>query len=590
MKVAVAMMAMLPASAAIAQQFPPDQSSDVARLPDNSPVQPSVYQGAPTPDMEARLRELEQVVAQQQALVDAQQAQTQALLQQLQAAQAPNAQAAAAAAAEPTPYVVGNNLAMQIQWNNGAELRTAGNDFYFHVGGRTQFDDVYLGSPNHTAALAGVSANSDGLQDGVDFRRARLRMEGSMYEQIDWCVEYNFVNAFLYASPTATAGSGNPQIPGGFQTNVPINNAASGGIAAAQKQLANTVQPVDLWWNIRNLPLFGNIQIGNQKEPFNVERLESSRYLDFLERNFGNDAFISPSANGFAPGIMTWNWTSNRRMTYAAFVGKNVTNGFAYNVGDGQGEVAGRATWLAWYDEPSGGRYFAHVGLGACSRAVDNGLINYRVRGDLRNGPDALIPSFINTGNMYATSQDIVNPEFMFQYGPLFIQSEFVANWTTDARATASDPSGIIGGTNGAVANGQHLGTLYFYNYYIQTMYFLTGEHRIYDYQKGLVGRVIPYENFFGVRRRGNRGSIFGTGAWQVGQRFQYIDLNNGGVVGGRMTGETFCVNWFLNPNMKVQANFDILWRDANGGTLSAGSGGTEGIIYGFGTRVAADF
>jgi hypothetical protein len=41
---------------------------------------------------------------------------------------------------------------------------------------------------------------------------------------------------------------------------------------------------------------------------------------------------------------------------------------------------------------------------------------------------------------------------------------------------------------------------------------------------------------------------------------------------------------------MKIQANYDVTFRDANAATNSPLGGGTEGIIYGFGMRVAADF
>jgi phosphate-selective porin OprO/OprP len=320
--------------------------------------------------------------------------------------------------------------------------------------------------------------------------------------------------------------------------------------------------------------------MGNVKEPFSVERLESSRYLDFMERNYGQDAFVSPAANGFAPGILAWNWLPSRRGTYAYGLFKNVTNPYVFNVGDGQAEGAGRFTYLLWYDEPSGGRYFAHVGIGGAIRGVDNGIITYRVRGDLRNGPDALIPSWANTGPISAQLQNIINPEFMFQYGPLFVQSEFIGNFTTNSVA--------LTGTRGAVANGQVLGDLFFYSTYVQVLYFLSGEHRIYDYQKGLVGRVIPRSNAFYLRNK--EGNIFGPGAWQVGARFNYVNLNDSGVAGGTLKGMTYGLNWFLNPNLKIQSNFDVTFRGANGAPNSAAGEGTAGIIYGYGMRVAADF
>src|SRR5258707_6786284 len=100
-------------------------------------------------------------------------------------------------------------------------------------------------------------------------------MEGSMYELIDWCVEINFTNSVAIHDPTSTA----PQIPAGG-----IGNDGS-NVQILQNRSFIVPSPVDLWWNIRRVPVFGNVQFGNLKEPFNLERLESSRYLDFLERN-----------------------------------------------------------------------------------------------------------------------------------------------------------------------------------------------------------------------------------------------------------------------------------------------------------------
>jgi phosphate-selective porin OprO/OprP len=475
---------------------------------------------------------------------------------------------------ERPPYVVGTVLGMVPIWNNGLEFRSLNKDYYFHIGGRTQLDFVDLSSPNPTDALINTQQRpNDGLQQAVDMRRGRLRAEGSMYEFSEWCVEYNFVNNAVVQAPNTTA----PQLPNG---NYP-NNGTS--IRTLEAQVVNVPSPTDLWWNFRKLPILGNVTIGNQKEPFSLERLESSRYLDFMERNYGQDAFISPNANGFAPGIQTWNNTPDRRTTYALGVFKYVTNAYVFDVGTGEWEVAGRMTRALIYDESSEGRYLLHVGIGATQRGCNDQQIRYFSRGMLWNGPGSIIPLYADTNFMNAHYQDIVVPEMMFQYGSLFIQSEFQANWTRGA----STISGSY--TNPTLPVGANLGTLFFYSYYVQVGYFLTGESKAYDYQKGLVGRIIPYENAFATRTP--KGNIFGSGAWQVLGRFQQLDLNSKEMTGGRLTDFTFGLNWFLNPNMKIQFNYDLMFRDAgaapNGGPADAG---THGIVNGLGMRYAADF
>lgn len=538
--------------------------------------QPRAISQGPGDDLELRLREIEQQFEEQQIELES----LKQRLQEVQQRPAP----APAPAGPPPRYRIGSNLNMYGTWNHGVEFRSPNRDFYFHVGGRTQIDSVALNGP--PSGLINTSPNTAQFQDAVDFRRVRLRAEGSMYELFDWCSEINFVNTATMQDPTAAG----PQVPAGGIGNYGSN------VQVLQNRTFNIINPTDLWFNFRRVPLLGNLQIGNMKEPFNLERLESSRYLDFMERHFSSDAFISPSANGFAPGIMAWNWSENRRMTYAVGVFKNVTNGNVFNIGDGQGEWAGRITYLPWYDEPANGRNFMHFGVGVCQRAIDNKLIRYRVRGDLRNGPDGLLTAWADTNYIGGQYQMIVNPEFMYQRGPLFVQAEYTGNWTTDAVAF---PAGT--GSNGAPPNGDphsvpgatNLGSLYYWGGYCQVMYFLTGEHRIYDYQKALVGRVIPIENAFWVRGRNGR-RIFGTGAWQVGYRLNYLDLNQKGVNGGTLIGNTLGLNWFFNPNSKLQFNFDVMQRTARSTTandrINSPGTGVTGFIYGFGMRFAADY
>lgn len=122
---------------------------------------------------------------------------------------------------------------------------------------------------------------------------------------------------------------------------------------------------------------------------------------------------------------------------------------------------------------------------------------------------------------------------------------------------------------------------------YIQAMYFLTGESRPYGktavHGSGAAPtRVVPYRNYFWVPGSGS-GNPFSAGAWQVGLRYSYADLSNNGINGGIVNELTFGLNWFLNPNMKIQWNYDIGHRELAGGS-------SDGNFYGFGMRLAFDF
>jgi phosphate-selective porin OprO/OprP len=112
-------------------------------------------------------------------------------------------------------------------------------------------------------------------------------------------------------------------------------------------------------------------------------------------------------------------------------------------------------------------------------------------------------------------------------------------------------------------------------------LYFLTGEHDHYSKKNGFFERVTPTSNAFWVRDT----CCSGPGAWQVGARYDYLDLNDNGLNGGILHNITGGLNWFLNPNMKMQFNYVATHRDAP----LAGNAG-DGWIHGWGMRVAHDF
>src|SRR5436189_82756 len=79
------------------------------------------------------------------------------------------------------------------------------------------------------------------------------------------------------------------------------------------------------------------------------------------------------------------------------------------------------------------------------------------------------------------------------------------------------------------------------------------------------------------------RNTRSGLGAWQIGARFSYVNLNDKAVQGGLIYDWTFGLNWFLNPNVKFQANYIVEHREGPTGT-------PVGLINGFGLRAAFDF
>lgn len=71
-----------------------------------------------------------------------------------------------------------------------------------------------------------------------------------------------------------------------------------------------------------------------------------------------------------------------------------------------------------------------------------------------------------------------------------------------------------------------------------------------------------------------------------MGARYQYANLSNHLINGGTLNALTVGLNWFFNPNAKLQFNYDFCYRDFTNNLNKNGSG----WITGFGTRVAYDF
>src|SRR5690606_7764957 len=122
----------------------------------------------------------------------------------------------------------------------------------------------------------------------------------------------------------------------------------------------------------------------------------------------------------------------------------------------------------------------------------------------------------------------------------------------------------------------------FFQGGYLQLMYFLTGEHRTFNKKLAALDRVIPNENVFWVRTA-DGAAAGGRGAWQVGFRYSALDLNDKRINGGLLHAGTIGINWFLNPNAKIQFNYDIAHRGAVKEVA-------PGLVNSFGTRFAYDF
>lgn len=473
-------------------------------------------------------------------------------------------------AAAPCCTEVNNDKTpLRAYWASGLWFASTNDDFKVHVGGRIQFDafnafDVQSSVIHGHGGLTSPSGSDDApfWDESQGFRRDRVRMEGTIYDSVDFVWEYDFATA------------GNPHVlqtvPGGGAGDQVLLNDSS---------VFTGTGVTDMNVTLKYIPYLQNISIGSFLVPFSFELATSDRWMDFIERSAAFDAFV-PATNfaNYTLGARTFGWNDSETFTYAASASMNNfwQNAWGFSNTD-DAMFTGRVTALPYYDASTNGRYMLEVGLSGnefhCASdplaAGGADATQLRARLATREYLSPLTPSITSTGVVDGREQYTEGAELVGVAGPWTWESEVYASQVTD--------------DNGA--GGVGADTLSFKGGYCQLMYMITGENRDYNRQRGGFERVVPYEDW--VRMPGEYGRACGRGAWQVGVRYSYVDLNDLRVFGGQENEFTFGLNWFLNPNLKLQFNYDATYRDNE---LSSGNAASNGWINGFGTRVAFDF
>jgi phosphate-selective porin OprO/OprP len=489
------------------------------------------------------------------------------------------------AAPADEPYEVGTDLGLPTKWDSGLEAASGHKDFRVKIGGRTQVDAVAFSSTQGPAQGPDQGGLDPALADTVNMRRARFRIEGRMYEMYDWACEYDFVN----------------------QLNV--NNA----VYPTERDAGPLTAVTDLWLQVRELPVLGTVRVGSQKDPFGYEHLTSSRWLNFMERSFAQDAFEGPFNNGFVPGIQALNSNEEGDIGWQVGEFKNTTNPFAFSNTSGGSMTVGRLVYLPVFEDE--GRKLVHLAVSGRTmepkrqflrfdQATGQGLgdpvtsVRFRSRGDIRNGPPGPLNSiYADSGLLAGTWQNMIGLELVGNNGPWSFQSEYFGSWLYNAKTTSAGP--LV--TNGFQPKpGTNVGTVYYQAGYAEVLYFLTGESRTYSKIEYRFDRPVPHNNFYAIRGGGSGRRIsVSEGAWQVGARYNYLCLNDSGVNGGVLNGVTLGLNWLLNPNARIYFNYDITHRDFvstpwtkddKGQVVPSTSYDGSGWISGFGTRLAFDF
>jgi phosphate-selective porin OprO/OprP len=406
--------------------------------------------------------------------------------------------------ADAKGYEVGKDLNFKASWKDAPYFETGDKAFKVQLRGRwhnhwgwIDGDEATLNSIFNDGG--NPNGESDLGDDGTIFRRSRIGVQGTIWEVFDFVAEWEF---------------------------------ASGSAVWRE-----------MWMGVHELPYIGALRVGHYKEPFSIEQLTSSRFITFVERSIIDGPVDDNLA--YNSGFNIYGTCCEESVGYSLFAGRH-TNDQGVDVGDGDYNYTGRV-WLVPVWEHNG-RCAVHLGAAGSIRQPPGKLLFAgadRIR--MRTRPYRIEPDeFLDVGGSAGFALEdytVWNVEAAAVFGPLSIQAEY-HNWNF----------------NNVVSGADRI-DLNYNGFYVFASYFLTGEKRDYSRTSGSFGRIKPYENFW-VVKTGEDGCgpcCCGKGAWEIAARYARLDLDDQefGSERGILEQYTIGVNWYWNPNMKVQANFE---------------------------------
>jgi len=284
------------------------------------------------------------------------------------------------------------------------------------------------------------------------------------------------------------------------------------------------IKTQDLWmaYNVTNNL---KIKLGNHKPACSIEEMTSSRWTMFMERSLPVGVFTLDRRLGFSVAdygemdSIGWYYMTG---VYGDELGLGSEEGLRESVlYAGRGAVKfdiNDITLLTGFSS-----YFSDI------PASDLGIVKLSTRGETHHHNIKLL----DTGDILTNvnSRLIGSYELSLQKGPFLAQTEiFNANYF---RKTGNQDA-------------------FFTGYYFWASYFLTGETRPYVADQAEFGGVVPINQ--------------DIGAWEVGVRFSYVNLNDSiaSIYGGAANSLTFGLNWYVNPSIKIVANYIFLDVDSN--------------------------
>lgn len=328
-------------------------------------------------------------------------------------------------------------------------------------------------------------------------------------------------------------------IPGGFGYKFEIDFAG------------NEIEITDAFLSYKASKSLG-LTLGQHNNFQAMEELTSSRFLSFMERAAFTDAFNFERRVGLSA-----TWAGGDVIAQGGIFTDNIEDladaQDAVGLGDENNAVS--ADGRIVYAPKMGG---TQLHFGASAHWRDNGdtaafgpTTRYRQRPFVHTSNSR----FLATPGLRVGSETNYGFEAALLRGPLHAVAE--AHWLKADTLTPGLSPTFFGG-------------------YAEIGWFITGESR--GYKSGRWDRTK-------VRRPVGDG---GAGAFQINLRYDHLDLNDGGIIGGRQRGYEASLVWIAQDHVRFLLNYGHLRFDD--AAIAAAGGDRDYGIDVFGARAQVDF
>lgn len=318
--------------------------------------------------------------------------------------------------------------------------------------------------------------------------------------------------------------------------------------------------PRDIFY-AKGSPPDGERRWGHFREPFSLEGNISANYYQFMERSPINA--LDP-ARGW--GLCLFRCAPCQRGTFALGLFHNGSDQSDFDAGDGaNGSVTGRLTMAPILEDD--GKRLLHLGFSFSERIPEDGVavFDQHPRATLLDPSDSTLSPFVPELEIPSHFVQLFNLQLATTNGPFWTQSEWYGAIVSQ---TGGDPVWLRG-------------------FYVSCGYFVTGEHRKYEQETGVMGPVDVARPL--LRGRAARDKPRGWGSWELTARFSWLNYmdpslpppTSGDNVGILLPQATFGVNWHIAERMRLMFNYSYEWpNEANLGVTEASVFGTRLNVF----------